>query len=67
MYRAFAGTLNSRRAASPLVWWVKREEKWEASDHSQNVLLHIGVEPNQIVLFPADCLRLTTGIKILTL
>ncbi|GFT85617.1 uncharacterized protein TNCV_4253371 [Trichonephila clavipes] len=27
------GTLNSRRVASPLVWFVEGEESWEASDH----------------------------------
>ncbi|GFV58952.1 hypothetical protein TNCV_1804901 [Trichonephila clavipes] len=27
------GTLNSRRAASPLVWLVERVERWEAPDH----------------------------------
>ncbi|GFV15615.1 uncharacterized protein TNCV_4836411 [Trichonephila clavipes] len=29
------GTLNSRRAASPLVWWVEGEERWEAPGHPQ--------------------------------
>ncbi|GFW33851.1 hypothetical protein TNCV_3589361 [Trichonephila clavipes] len=29
---AAGGTLNSRRAANPLVWLVEGEEKWEASD-----------------------------------
>ncbi|GFS78490.1 uncharacterized protein TNCV_3147461 [Trichonephila clavipes] len=45
------GTLNSRRAASPLVWWVEGEERWEASDHPQNVLpLNWGAaEPNHTV------------------
>ncbi|GFY28666.1 uncharacterized protein TNCV_3440331 [Trichonephila clavipes] len=32
------GTLNSRRAASPLVGLVEEEERWEASDHPQSVL-----------------------------
>ncbi|GFS57610.1 cullin-4A [Trichonephila clavipes] len=27
------GILNSRRAASPLVWLVEGEERWEAPDH----------------------------------
>ncbi|GFS95703.1 hypothetical protein TNCV_251001 [Trichonephila clavipes] len=27
------GTLNSRRAASPLVMFVEGEERWEAPDH----------------------------------
>ncbi|GFX24626.1 uncharacterized protein TNCV_3344061 [Trichonephila clavipes] len=30
------GTLNSRRAASPLVRWVEGKERWEAPDHPQN-------------------------------
>ncbi|GFV52303.1 uncharacterized protein TNCV_2673241 [Trichonephila clavipes] len=30
------GTLNSHRAASPLVWLV--EERWEAPDHPQGFL-----------------------------
>ncbi|GFX50106.1 hypothetical protein TNCV_772681 [Trichonephila clavipes] len=35
MYSAFAalGTLNSHRAASPLVRLVEEEERWEAFDH----------------------------------
>ncbi|GFW15440.1 uncharacterized protein TNCV_4655801 [Trichonephila clavipes] len=31
-------TLNSRRAASPLVWLVEEEKRWEASDHPQGFL-----------------------------
>ncbi|GFX58872.1 uncharacterized protein TNCV_805761 [Trichonephila clavipes] len=31
-------TLNSRRAASPLVRLVEGEERWEATDHTQGVL-----------------------------
>ncbi|GFV10715.1 uncharacterized protein TNCV_1755541 [Trichonephila clavipes] len=31
-------TLNSRRAASPLVRLVEGEERWEAPDHPQSVL-----------------------------
>ncbi|GFW77710.1 transposable element Tc1 transposase [Trichonephila clavipes] len=51
MYSAFAwygGTLNSRRAASPLVRLVKGEERWEAFDHPKSVLPLIwgGTEPN---------------------
>ncbi|GFX64305.1 hypothetical protein TNCV_1500291 [Trichonephila clavipes] len=35
VYSAFAagGTLNSRRAASPLAWLREGEERWEAPDH----------------------------------
>ncbi|GFU21534.1 uncharacterized protein TNCV_3827391 [Trichonephila clavipes] len=45
------GTLNSRRAASPLVRLVEGEERWEASDHPQSVLpLNWGgIEPNHTV------------------
>ncbi|GFW84529.1 uncharacterized protein TNCV_457101 [Trichonephila clavipes] len=32
------GTLNSRQAASTLVRLVEGEERWEASDHLQDVL-----------------------------
>ncbi|GFT23324.1 uncharacterized protein TNCV_2016181 [Trichonephila clavipes] len=40
MYSAFTGwgSLNSRRAASPLVRMVEGEERWEATDHPQGVL-----------------------------
>ncbi|GFS80623.1 hypothetical protein TNCV_3870421 [Trichonephila clavipes] len=41
MYSAFAawGTLNSRRAAIPLVMLVEGEERWEVNDpHRQGVL-----------------------------
>ncbi|GFW25559.1 uncharacterized protein TNCV_1308201 [Trichonephila clavipes] len=45
------GTLNSRRAASPLVRFVEGEERWEASDHPQSVLPPnwSGIEPNRTV------------------
>ncbi|GFU92454.1 hypothetical protein TNCV_5018211 [Trichonephila clavipes] len=32
------GTLNSRRAASPLMWLVEGEERWEAPDHPKGFL-----------------------------
>ncbi|GFT93255.1 hypothetical protein TNCV_2220171 [Trichonephila clavipes] len=64
-YSALAawGTLNSRRAASPLVWLVEVVERWKASDHPQVSSLKIGVETSEIVLSPAWCskLRLMTG------
>ncbi|GFX33944.1 uncharacterized protein TNCV_911481 [Trichonephila clavipes] len=46
------GTLNSRRAASHLVWLVEGEERWQASDHPQSVLpLNWGgTEPNRSVI-----------------
>ncbi|GFV10882.1 zinc finger protein 112 [Trichonephila clavipes] len=47
-------TLNSHRAASPLVRLVEREEIWEASDHLRMLSLKIGVEPSRIVLSPMD-------------
>ncbi|GFX03703.1 uncharacterized protein TNCV_2112751 [Trichonephila clavipes] len=58
------GTLNSRRAASPLVWLVEGEERLEASGHSQSVLPLNWGGPNQIVLSPVWCskLRLTTDV-----
>ncbi|GFU38447.1 uncharacterized protein TNCV_2434001 [Trichonephila clavipes] len=58
------GTLNSRRAASPLVWLVKEEERREASDNSQKVLPLNWGGPSQIVLSHVWCskLRLTTGV-----
>ncbi|GFV12186.1 uncharacterized protein TNCV_1536831 [Trichonephila clavipes] len=45
------GTLNSRRAANPLVRLVEGEERLEASDHPQRVLpLNWGgIEPNRTV------------------
>ncbi|GFW09563.1 uncharacterized protein TNCV_3996691 [Trichonephila clavipes] len=36
------GTLNSRRAASPLKRLVEVEERWEISDHPQGVLQNWG-------------------------
>ncbi|GFX03522.1 hypothetical protein TNCV_4751071 [Trichonephila clavipes] len=60
------GTVNNSKAASPLMIWVEREERWQVSDSSQGVPLKIGEEPFQIVLSHACCLklRLTTGVKI---
>ncbi|GFV99428.1 uncharacterized protein TNCV_1513981 [Trichonephila clavipes] len=52
MYSAFAvwGTLNSRRAASPLVRLVEGEERWEAFDHPSVLPLNWGgTEPNHTV------------------
>ncbi|GFV56396.1 uncharacterized protein TNCV_855491 [Trichonephila clavipes] len=45
------GTLNSRRAASPLVRLVEEEERWEAPDHPQGVLPQNwgGTEQNRTV------------------
>ncbi|GFS70000.1 uncharacterized protein TNCV_747821 [Trichonephila clavipes] len=45
------GTLNSRRAASPLVRSVEGKERWEASDHTHSVLrLNWGEsDPNRTV------------------
>ncbi|GFX83489.1 uncharacterized protein TNCV_324381 [Trichonephila clavipes] len=56
------GTLNSRRAASPLMRLVEGEKRWEANDHSPK----IGVEPSKIALTPAWCSRLrpTTGVHV---
>ncbi|GFT61344.1 uncharacterized protein TNCV_4091131 [Trichonephila clavipes] len=44
------GTLNSRRAASPLVKLVEGEERWEASDPQSVLSLNWGgIEPNHTV------------------
>ncbi|GFW68000.1 uncharacterized protein TNCV_1617611 [Trichonephila clavipes] len=50
------GTLNSRRAARPLVWLLEGGERWEASDHPQSVLpLNWGgTEPNDCHLHGAQ-------------
>ncbi|GFW24107.1 uncharacterized protein TNCV_4951511 [Trichonephila clavipes] len=51
MHSRHVSTLNSRRAASPLVRLVERDERWEAPDHPQSVL-HLnwgGSEPNRTV------------------
>ncbi|GFX42684.1 uncharacterized protein TNCV_2196431 [Trichonephila clavipes] len=45
----YGGTLNSRRAASPLVWLVEGVERWEVPDHPQVYSLKIGVETSEIV------------------
>ncbi|GFU09306.1 uncharacterized protein TNCV_1586941 [Trichonephila clavipes] len=61
------GTLNSRRAASPLVRLVEGKERWEAPDHSQGVfLLNWGGNEPKIVLSPVWCskLQLTTGVTL---
>ncbi|GFU41308.1 uncharacterized protein TNCV_3011321 [Trichonephila clavipes] len=57
------GTLNSRRAASPLVRLVKREERWEVPDHPQGVLPQ-NWDEIELNRSPVWCskLRLTTGI-----
>ncbi|GFU13509.1 HTH_Tnp_Tc3_2 domain-containing protein [Trichonephila clavipes] len=47
------GTLNSRRAASPLVRLVEEVERWEAPD-STLFSFKIGVETSQIVLSPIE-------------
>ncbi|GFT89937.1 hypothetical protein TNCV_1666501 [Trichonephila clavipes] len=44
------GTVNSRRAASPLVRVVEGVERWQAPDHPQVSSLTIGVGTSQIVL-----------------
>ncbi|GFX18998.1 uncharacterized protein TNCV_323031 [Trichonephila clavipes] len=45
------GTLNSRRAARPLVWLVEEEKRWGAFDHPQGILPLDwgGIEPNLTV------------------
>ncbi|GFV77475.1 uncharacterized protein TNCV_1070041 [Trichonephila clavipes] len=43
------GTLNSRRAANPLVWLVEEVERWEASDSGVLPQNWGGNEPNRTV------------------
>ncbi|GFT24381.1 uncharacterized protein TNCV_3252291 [Trichonephila clavipes] len=47
------GALNNRRAASPLVWLVEGEERWEAPGHSQGFLPPNwgGTEQNRTVTY----------------
>ncbi|GFW16927.1 hypothetical protein TNCV_2760551 [Trichonephila clavipes] len=56
----------SRRAARPFVRLVEGEDRWEAPDHQQSVLLKIRVEASKNVVLPARCskLRLSAGVKI---
>ncbi|GFU85025.1 leucine-rich repeat-containing protein let-4 [Trichonephila clavipes] len=46
-------TLNSRRAASPIVRSAEREERWEASDHPRSglPLYWSGTDPNRTITF----------------
>ncbi|GFS71641.1 hypothetical protein TNCV_4270361 [Trichonephila clavipes] len=57
-------TLNSRRAASPLMWLVEGVERCEAPDHPYVSSLKIRVEMIQILLSPVWCskLWLTTDV-----
>ncbi|GFV40213.1 uncharacterized protein TNCV_3823131 [Trichonephila clavipes] len=47
------GTLNNRRAASPLMRMVKRKERWDAPDHRQGILPQnwAGTEQNRTVTY----------------
>ncbi|GFU81766.1 uncharacterized protein TNCV_3086781 [Trichonephila clavipes] len=47
------GTLNSRRAASPHLWLMEGEEKWETSEHPKSVLPQNWgrTEPNRTVIY----------------
>ncbi|GFW96961.1 uncharacterized protein TNCV_4801741 [Trichonephila clavipes] len=47
------GTLNSRRAAIPILNLVEGEERWEVPDYPQGVLLQNrgGIEPNRTVIY----------------
>ncbi|GFX49160.1 hypothetical protein TNCV_5041541 [Trichonephila clavipes] len=60
------GTLNSRRAASPLVRLVAGDEMWGPLTLPWGVPFKIGVEPSLIVLSPVWCSRLrpTTGVHL---
>ncbi|GFW09177.1 hypothetical protein TNCV_2101311 [Trichonephila clavipes] len=57
------GTVNSPRAASPLVWLGEVEERWEAHVHLQGFLPLYWGGTEQKALSPAWCskLKLTTG------
>ncbi|GFV71712.1 hypothetical protein TNCV_3535001 [Trichonephila clavipes] len=57
MHSAFAAWRysNSRRAASPLVKFVEKEDRWEVPDHPRVFSLKIVVEPSQIT---ASCMML---------
>ncbi|GFW45466.1 uncharacterized protein TNCV_3244061 [Trichonephila clavipes] len=55
------GTLNSRQAASPLVWLMEGVERWEAPNHPQVYSLKIGVETSQIILSPVWCSKATAN------
>ncbi|GFW51741.1 hypothetical protein TNCV_1186731 [Trichonephila clavipes] len=63
--RGMGDTLNSPRAASPLMRLVEGEESWKSPDHLK-VFLEISVKPRKIVLSPAwgSKRRLTTGVQI---
>ncbi|GFV66717.1 uncharacterized protein TNCV_3319471 [Trichonephila clavipes] len=48
------GTRNSRRAASPLMWFLEGEERWEAAPGYPQSILPLnwgGTEPNRTVTF----------------
>ncbi|GFV16154.1 uncharacterized protein TNCV_3379181 [Trichonephila clavipes] len=65
MYSAFAawGILNSRRASSPVVWLVEREEKWDAHNHPQGFLPLNWGGTEQKRTVACMVLRLTTGVN----
>ncbi|GFX96706.1 hypothetical protein TNCV_244931 [Trichonephila clavipes] len=53
LHHSLRGTLNSRRAASPLVRLLEWEDKWETPDHIQDVLPQNwgGTEKNRTVTY----------------
>ncbi|GFV44369.1 hypothetical protein TNCV_998931 [Trichonephila clavipes] len=57
-------TLNSRRAASPLVKLVEREERWESPYHPRVFSFKIGVELGQNHTVWCSKLRLTAGVHL---
>ncbi|GFX20860.1 uncharacterized protein TNCV_79151 [Trichonephila clavipes] len=58
------GTLNIRRSASPLLWLVKKEERWEAPDHPQGFLpLNWGGTEQKRNVTCMVRLGLTTGVN----
>ncbi|GFS98336.1 hypothetical protein TNCV_2208691 [Trichonephila clavipes] len=67
MHCAFTawGTLNCRRAASPLRRLIEKDEKGKALTTPKVFYHQIEVETSQIVQSPACCskLRITTGVQ----
>ncbi|GFT75679.1 hypothetical protein TNCV_5059841 [Trichonephila clavipes] len=57
-------TLNSCRAANPLVRLIEGEERWKTPDHPRVLSLKTRLEMGQIVLSPVWCLKLrpTTNV-----
>ncbi|GFW53303.1 uncharacterized protein TNCV_4075241 [Trichonephila clavipes] len=59
------GTLNRRRATSPVMWLVEGEERWEAPGHTHGFLPlnWSGTEQKRTVTCMVLRLRLTTDVN----